>query len=201
MLPPCGAPCWAPSFRQRKLSEGDGLAGCPRQSPRGALAHSPEVARPQPGGEVPGVAQEAPPRDGLGRLEGQAAPCAEDRAEGAGPQCSGIRPREARGQELRLRLAESLRGGKAQEGCRHARLGLTVFVSCGGRHRKIPLRRSESFPNFAEAHFVATNVGARREKPSGGGAGPRAEGAMGAGQSRRPERAPQPVRPRGPGTM
>ena len=39
------------------------------------------------------------------------------------PQCSGIRTREARCQELRLRLAQSLRGGEAQEGRRHARLG------------------------------------------------------------------------------
>ena len=63
----------------------------------------------------------------LADFESQATLRAEDRAEGARPQFSGIRKRKARCQELRHRLAQSLRGSKAQEGCRHARLGWTGF--------------------------------------------------------------------------
>ena len=59
-----------------------------------------------------------------------------ERAEGARPQYSGIRQRKARCQELRLRLAQSLRGSKAQEGCRHARLGWTGFFERGAVARK-----------------------------------------------------------------
>ena len=60
---------------------------------------------------------------------------------------------------------------------------------------KIPLRRSESFPNFAAARAAAIWGGARRRRPAGpeGGWGRRGEGRVGA-----PTQPPTPFGQRGP---